>query len=72
MRHLIGLAFYLGAGALFYAMFIGAQIDWSSAWTYGWLLAWPIALVVKFVSAVLTFLGVALLVILWLFLLSLI
>lgn len=43
---LIGLAIYLGIGAMLHALFVGAQFDWSSAWTFGWLLGWPIMFVV--------------------------
>jgi len=39
---LIGLAIYLGIGAMLHALFVGPHFDWSSAWTFGWLLGWPI------------------------------
>lgn len=39
---LVGLAIYLGIGALLHALFVGPHFDWSSAWTFGWLLGWPI------------------------------
>jgi hypothetical protein len=39
---LVGLAIYLGIGAMLHALFVGAKFDWSSAWTFGWLLGWPI------------------------------
>jgi len=42
---LIGFAIYLGVGAMFHALFVGPQFDWSSAWTFGWLLGWPLMLV---------------------------
>jgi hypothetical protein len=42
MMALIGLAIYLGIGAMLHAVFVGSHFDWSSAWTFGWLLGWPI------------------------------
>lgn len=39
---LIGLAIYLGIGAMLHALFVGPHFDWSSAWTFGWLFGWPI------------------------------
>lgn len=45
---LVGLAFYLGIGALFHAFMIGPNFDWSSAWTYGWLLGWPVMIFIAF------------------------
>lgn len=42
IMNLIGLAVYLGIGAMFHALFVGSHFDWSSAWTFGWLLGWPI------------------------------
>lgn len=39
---LVGLAIYLGIGAMLHALFVGSHFDWSSAWTFGWLLGWPI------------------------------
>lgn len=42
--HLIfRIAFYLGIGAMFYAIFVGTQFDPHSLLMWGWLLAWPIA-----------------------------
>lgn len=45
---LVGFAIYLGIGALFHAMFVGPQFDWTSAWTFGWLFGWPIMLFITF------------------------
>jgi hypothetical protein len=38
---LIAMLIYFGIGAVFHALLVGAQFDWSSAWTWGTVLAWP-------------------------------
>lgn len=49
---LVGVAIYLGIGAMLHALFVGAHFDWMSAWTFGWLFGWPImGLVGMFVFA---------------------
>src|SRR3569832_1647739 len=55
---LIGLAIYLGMGAMLHALFVGPHFDWSSAWTFGWLLGWPIMVVISFWTVII---GVAVL-----------
>lgn len=55
---LVGLALYLGIGALFHAFMVGPQFDWSSAWTYGWLLGWPVMIFVAFWAVILCLAGV--------------
>lgn len=47
---LIFFAIYLGVGAMFHALFLGATFDWSSAWTFGWLFGWPLMLFITFWS----------------------
>ena len=42
---LFGLIFYFGIGALFHALLLGSEINWSSMWTYGVVLGWPMILV---------------------------
>ena len=56
-RGLIGLAFYLGIGAMFHAFMVGPHFDWSSAWTWGWLLGWPIMIFVAFWAVILCVAG---------------
>jgi hypothetical protein len=48
MISLYRLGLYLGIGALFHALFVGAHFDWSSAWTWVWLVCWPVMLVITF------------------------
>lgn len=36
---------YIGAGALFHALILGDEIDWTSAWSLGILIGWPAALI---------------------------
>lgn len=60
------IALYLGVGALMHALFVSTQFDFSSALTWGWLLAWPL---IAFVM-VLSFLGLAGIAILVLFLIG--
>lgn len=50
---IVGLAFYLGIGALFHAFMVGPHFDWSSAWTWGWLFGWPIMIFVAFWAVIL-------------------
>jgi hypothetical protein len=58
---LVSVGIYLGIGALFHAIFVGAMFDWSSAWTWGWLFGWPIFLALfgfAFVILFLVFMGI--------------
>lgn len=45
---LIFFAIYLGIGAVFHAMVLGPQFDWSNARTFGWLFGWPLMLLIWF------------------------
>lgn len=58
---IVAAFFYLGVGALFHAVFIGAQFEWDSAWTWGWLFGWPIGLaIILAIGSALLFIGMVL------------
>lgn len=56
---LIFFAIYLGIGAMFHAIVLGPQFDWSNAWTFGWLFSWPLMLFIWFWAIGLVILFVA-------------